>query len=170
MSVDYSNNSPSAIQTRLDQLDPTTDYAEISDAVKQLQTRVNSNPATTLQINNDSLNTVQNQIVQAKEELQIAKERAAGESNSRASYYESWFPLNRPLRKPTILILLVIGIFFFSLAFFMLLHSLGFLLHMNITWYNPQTISKLKTLFPFPLNVISILLVILTIIGWLRTG
>ena len=168
MSTDYTTNTPAVIQKRLDLLDPNADQAEILTAVSALQTRVNSNPATTLQTNINSLVTIQDEIVQANQDLQIAKDRAASLHGSQPSYYESWFPINRPLRKQTILILLVIGIFFFALAFFMLISTFGFMLHLNITWYTDENIARVKALFPYGIGFIIVALLILTIVGWLR--
>jgi hypothetical protein len=167
---DYTHADLNAIQTHLDSLtaNPTTAQADILRAVEMLQKRVNNNPATTLQTNIDELVAVQAEIAQAKQDLQVAKDRADSLRLTVPSYYESWFPISRPLRKTTIIVLIAIGIFFFALTFFMALHAFGFILQLNILWYNEENIAKVKKLFPYGSLLLIIGLVILTIIGWLR--
>lgn len=167
---DYNQADLNAIQTHLDSLDPAIAQKDILNAVETLQKRVNKNPATTLQTNIDSLVSVQEDIAQAKQDLQVAKDRANSLTKIQPSYYESWFPISRPLRKTTIIVLLAIGIFFFAISFFMALHTFGFILQLNISWYNEENIAKLKKLFPYGSLLLIIGLVILTIIGWLRKG
>ena len=170
MSFDYNKSLPNVIQTHLDTLDPSTTngQTEILQAVELLQKRVDANPATTLQTNVNSLVNVQDNISQAEKDLEVAKQRAASLYTAQPNYYESWFPINRPLRKPTIVILLGIGIFFFTLAFFMVIHALGFIFRVNITWYNDANIAKLKALMPYGAGFIVVALIILTLVGWLR--
>ena len=58
------------------------------------------------------------EILQAKEDLKVAESRAHSlRDMNKQSYYESWFPLNRPLRTSSNLIILSLGIFFFVLSF-----------------------------------------------------
>ena len=127
-----------------------------------------SNPATTLQTDMNTLDNIDKQIAQSKIDLEIAKLRASSIQNPKPSYYESWFPINRPLRDVTKLILLSVGIFFFCLTFFAILHSFGFIIDINITWINKENIDKLSKLFPIGSIIVIVALLILTIIGWLR--
>ena len=143
--------------------------AIIPNYITQLQQMVGSNPATVLQNTNDELYNIEGEIIKAKEDLQITQDRVKSlrESNKQ-SYYESWFPINRPLRSSTNIILLGIGIFFFVFTFFIILHSMGFALHMNILWAengiegNP-VIDKLRILFPF--GLVPTLIILALIIG-----
>jgi len=161
MIVDY-NDSTSSFTT-------STYRTYVTTLLNSLQSMVSSNPATTLQNTNDELYNVEREIIKAKEDLQIAQDRVKSlrESNKQ-SYYESWFPINRPLRSSTNIILLGIGIFFFVFTFFVILHSMGFALHMNILWAengiegNP-VLDKLRILFPF--GLVPTLIFIAIIIG-----
>ena len=117
----------------------------------------------------DSLININSQITQAEKDLQIAKDRSNSlRKTSVTSYYESWFPINRPLRKSSMFVLLIIGIFFFTLTFFIVLQSFGLHLHLNISWYSVENIAKLKKLFPLSAIIIIVGLIILSLVGWLR--
>lgn len=161
MIVDY-NDSAGAFTTSAYRTYVTT-------LLNGLQSMVSSNPATALQNTNDALYNVEGEIIKAKEDLQIAQDRVQSlrESNKQ-SYYESWFPINRPLRGSTNTILLGIGIFFFVFTFFVILHSMGFALHMNILWAengfegNP-VVDKLRILFPF--GIVLTLIILALIVG-----
>jgi hypothetical protein len=161
MIVDY-NDSAGAFTTSAYRTYVTT-------LLNGLQSMVSSNPATVLQNTNDALYNVEGEIIKAKEDLQIAQDRVQSlrESNKQ-SYYESWFPINRPLRGSTNTILLGIGIFFFVFTFFVILHSMGFALNMNILWAengfegNP-VVDKLRILFPF--GIVPTLIILALIVG-----
>lgn len=161
MIVDY-NDSAGAFTTSAYRTYVTT-------LLNGLQSMVSSNPATALQNTNDALYNLEGEIIKAKEDLQIAQDRVQSlrESNKQ-SYYESWFPINRPLRGSTNTILLGIGIFFFVFTFFVILHSMGFALHMNILWAengfegNP-VVDKLRILFPF--GIVPTLMILALIVG-----
>jgi hypothetical protein len=161
MIVDY-NDSAGAFTTSAYRTYVTT-------LLNGLQSMVSSNPATALQNTNDALYNLEGEIIKAKEDLQIAQDRVQSlrESNKQ-SYYESWFPINRPLRGSTNTILLGIGIFFFVFTFFVILHSMGFALNMNILWAengfegNP-VVDKLRILFPF--GIIPTLIILALIVG-----
>ena len=59
--------------------------------------------------------------------VQIAKDRAAAlqNVNSKVSYYESWFPLAKPLKQSSLPILIGLTLFMFVLLFGYLLALLG---------------------------------------------
>jgi hypothetical protein len=144
--------------------------AAVVSMVDQLQARVNTNPATTLENTNDSILMIEEEIKKAKDDLNISQERVKMLRNPEASrsYYESWFPINRPLRNSTNIIALALGIFFFVFFFLMVVHSLGFIFNINISWTNPETYVKVATLFPWFGIAIIIVLVILVIVAYLR--
>ena len=127
-----------------------------------------SNPATIEAFHSTTLANLDNQIIEAEKDLEVAKLRASSLQHPKTSYYESWFPINRPLRDITKLILLTVGIFFFCLTFFAVLHSFGFIINIDITWFHKENIDKLTKLFPFGSIIVITIFVILTIIGWLR--
>jgi len=145
--------------------------------LNELQKLVSSNPATTLQNTNNQLLQLEDDIIKTKEDLRISKDRVNSlrESNKQ-SYYESWFPINRPLRSSTNIILLGIGIFFFTLTFFIILHSMGFALNINILWGQEGSdtsliLDKLRILFPFgimPTLLIIGLAITAGVLGFLR--
>ena len=167
MSINYSTDSPNNIETALNKL--SSNDASLSGIINTLQQRVNKNPATVLSTDMDSLININSQIVQAEKDLQIAKDRSNSlRKTSVTSYYESWFPINRPLRKSSMFVLLIIGIFFFTLTFFIVLQSFGLHLHLNISWYSVENIAKLKKLFPLSAIIIIVGLIILSLVGWLR--
>lgn len=173
--TNYRNYSPSDIKTRLDQLKAQTTYdlidtTEIKVAIQELQKRVNTNPATELQISSESLLSIKQKIAEAQEDLKIAEERVKTMRNvdKQASYYESWFPINRPLRSSSIIICFGFGIFFFSLSFFLFLRYLGIRINMNILWITPENMVIYQKLIPYGAGVIILGILILAIVGWVR--
>ena len=91
----------------------------IPTIVAQLQRMVGVNPATDLQEMIQDDTKIDLEILQAKEDMKTAESRAISlRETDKQSYYESWFPLNRPLRTSSNLIILSLGIFFFVLSFF----------------------------------------------------
>ena len=144
----------------------------------QLQQMVGANPATNLQemIQNDTKMDLD--ILQAKEDMKTAESRAISlRETDKQSYYESWFPLNRPLRTSSNLIILSLGIFFFVLSFLIIINSAGFSIIINSTWAAPNAaespiLQKLKYLFPFGYGTTLLILVIIIIavVGYLRNA
>ena len=125
LSSDYSNVSTADIDADIITL--TSAYntnsntftsvqrAAIASMIENLQKRVNTNQATVLESTNDNLLMIEDDIKKAKEDLHISEDRVKMLRNPEASrsYYESWFPINRPLRNSTSIIALALGIFFF---------------------------------------------------------
>lgn len=148
----------------------------IPTMVAQLQQMVGVNPATTLQEMIQEDTKIDLEIIQAKEDLKIAESRAVSlREMNKQSYYESWFPLNRPLRTSSNLIIIALGIFFFVLSFFIILRSSGILIDINTTWISPDgiespTLAKLRVLFPFGYGTTFLFLgiVALAVVGYLR--
>jgi hypothetical protein len=119
--------------------------AEILMAIQQLQSRVKTNPANTLEVSNSELINLKLLTEEAKKDLKIAEERVATLRNPEKdrSYYESWFPINRPLTNNTIIIILGIGIFFFVLSFLIVLKTFGVHLQISVTWFDPGIFRRL---------------------------
>ena len=148
----------------------TNQRASIVSMIDALQTKVQTNPASTLEATSDSLLLIQDQINKAKEDLKISQDRVATIRNPNASpsYYESWFPIDRPLRNSTCIITLAFGIFFFMFFFLMTLRAFGFAFNLNVLWSNPETYSKMSILFPWFGIALILILIVLVIVGYLR--
>ena len=148
----------------------------IPNMVAQLQRMVGANPATDLQEMIQSDTKMDLEILQAKEDLKVAESRAVSlREMNKQSYYESWFPLNRPLRTSSNLIIISLGIFFFVLSFFIILRSAGVIIDINTSWVTPDgvespTLAKLRYLFPFGYGTTFLFLAMLAIaiVGYLR--
>ena len=173
---DYSTETPDNISDRLKYLSykastlTNAEKGELKDAVLPLLQRVTSNPADTLETSNGELDTLKTQIQESQKDLEIAEDRAATlrHPEKNRSYYESWFPINRPLTNSSIVIILAIGIFFFVMSFLILFKSFRFNLRFSVPWDNPETVAKISSFIPSiistNLNKIIIGLLILFII------
>lgn len=66
-------------------------------------------------------------IEQRRKDVQIAKDRAALAVNPEMtrSYYDGWFPLDRPMKPISVPILIAFSLFFFSLGLFVTMGLLG---------------------------------------------
>ena len=173
--VNYDTADTATIKTRLDELKTKTTFTnaengEVLDAVTNLQARVNTNPATTLENTDSSLSIVKQKILEAEEDLKIAEDRVKSLRNvdKKRSYYESWFPINRPLRSSSIVICFIFGIFFFSLSFFMYMRYLGISFTVDIRWLTPGNMEIYGKLLPYGGGFIILALIILTVIAWVR--
>lgn len=173
--VNYDTADTATIKTRLDELKIKTTFTnaengEVLDAVTNLQARVNTNPATTLENTDSSLSIVKQKILEAEEDLKIAEDRVKSLRNvdKKRSYYESWFPINRPLRSSSIVICFIFGIFFFSLSFFMYMRYLGISFTVDIRWLTPGNMEIYSKLLPYGGGFIILALIILTVIAWVR--
>jgi hypothetical protein len=167
----YNSNSNSFSGT-----DGSAYQAYIPTMLAQLQRMVGVNPATDLQEIVQQDTKMDLEILDAKEDLKVAEARAVSlRDMNKQSYYESWFPLNRPLRTSSNLIIMTIGIFFFILSFFIVLRYSGILIDISTTWVSPQGIespflTKLRILFPFGYGTTFIFLglIVLGVVGFLR--
>ena len=154
--ADYNTASTTDIKNRLDFLkSKTTDFTpveqgEILMAIEQLQSRVAANPANLLEVSNTELITVKTQIEEAKKDLRIAEDRVATlrHPEKDKSYYESWFPINRPLTNRSIIIILGIGVFFLILSFLIILKVFGFNLQFSAPWENPELVNSVASFLP----------------------
>ena len=145
----------------------------IPTMIAQLQQMVLSNPATNLQEAIDTDTTLDIEIMQAREDMKIAEERVKiFRQKDKKSYYESWFPLNRPLRSSTNITLIGLGIFFIVFSFLIFLSFIGFSFNITTTWVSQSpTLNKLAVIFPFGYGTTLIIigLIILTLVGYLRS-
>jgi hypothetical protein len=152
------------------------DYgANIQNFVSHLQSRVGSNPATDLQGLIEADTTLDVDIIEAKNDMKISEDRVKSLRNmNKPSYYESWFPINRPLRNSTNIILISLGVFFYIFTFFMALSRFGIYINTHVTWLQRNDTSgiiyKLRYLFPFGYGttIIFIVLICLFSAAYLR--
>lgn len=148
----------------------SVEKAEIVDAVSNLQIRLNANPANLLETSTTELENIKVQIEQAKKDLLIAEQRVATlrHPEKDKSYYESWFPINRPLTNHSIIIITGIGIFFFILSFLIILKAFGLNISISMPWDNPEVVAKISSFIPpiiaMNFNKILIVLIILFIV------
>lgn len=174
---DYSIASPIEIKARLDFLkNKTTDYTpveqgEIVMALEQLQSRVNENPANLLEVSNTELVSFKTQIAEAKKDLKIAEDRVSTlrHPEKDRSYYESWFPLNRPLTNRSIIIILAIGVFFLVISFLIILRIFGFNLQFSSPWDNPELANSVSGFLPPFITqnfskIVNILMIIIAVV------
>ena len=177
---DINSKSPEEIQTYINTMRTSLTGTDTSDKdnyknnlsqfLSYLQTRVNTNPATTLDNVNLDSTYIDKETELAKKDLEIAKERVATLRNptASASYYDSWFPLNRPLKNSSIIVIIGLGIFIFVVSFFMILNTFGFHIRLSIPWLQSESGLKLFKIFPWYTVVIFLILVIIGLIGYLR--
>jgi hypothetical protein len=143
-----------------------------STLLPTLQGMVGSNPATSLQEKIEADTDLDIEIIQAKEDMKIAEERVKSlRQKDKTSYYESWFPLNRPLRTSTNITLIALGIFFYAFVFLVILSSIGFTFNLTTTLTTDSPmLDKLAKIFPFRYGTILLViaLIIVVVVGYLR--
>lgn len=113
-------NSASTLKTDLDNVNAhIACLKELTDAVNATPTRLS-----TLQTNAANIDKA---IEQARLDVKIAKDRAALalNPNLNRSYYDGWFPLDRPLKHMTYPLLIGFGLFFCSIGFFYFMALVG---------------------------------------------
>jgi hypothetical protein len=132
------NNTPTASQQQIF----TQQQKSIFDTLNCLQGKIRE-----IQGTSSGASRAQEQILATKKQIQeeeqnvaIAKDRLNYLRNraTDVSYYESWFPLDRPLKKTTIPILLSISVFLTLLSLAYLLAAMGFELLVKFTWEEVQ--------------------------------
>lgn len=104
-------------------------------------------------------------IKNANEDMKIAKERMKLLVNpeEKKTVYESWFPLQRPLRIESMILLLALGLFFITVFFGLLMRQLGFFV--NIGYILPIVPTTSGTgIFAYFTNPMTILLVAIILI------
>ena len=75
----------------------------------------------------ESIININKQITEAEENVSIARDRVAYIRNpeKHTSFYESWFPLTRPMEKKSIPILIAINTFLFIAGIFLIMTAMG---------------------------------------------
>jgi hypothetical protein len=110
-----------------------------------------------------------------KEALSIAKERAAllNAPQNHTTVYESWFPLHRPLKTSTFLLLIVFALFFLSLFLGLLMRQMGIFVDLGYEFIpsgpTAQASWLAKQLTPVTLGIGAALVASLAVIIYLVT-
>lgn len=156
-------------------MSPTGAQNDIVAMVAGLQQRLTTNPinqATNYAHITNRSEQLDVEIIQATQDLQVMKERVASLRSPYAtqSYYESWFPINRPLRNISIVVLLALGIFFYVFTLFSLMHSLGLHVRLNISWWSPENMVKFGKLVPYAGGLVLIGLLAIIVVAYVRKG
>jgi hypothetical protein len=102
---------------------------------------------------------LQKQIEDAEGDIAIARDRVAYIKNpeKHTSYYENWFPLNRPMNESTIPFFVWITVFFMLLGLFLFMSLIG--VDINITFNTG--ISEIFRLVAEQFTVVSIILLVI---------
>ena len=103
---------------------PTT--SDVYNAIQSASNQ-NSNGATEVSTSNQHLKNMKTTLQQRKLDVEVAKDRAAmvKRPEMTASYYDGWFPLNRPLKIMSVPILIGFATLFFVFSILMLLELFG---------------------------------------------
>lgn len=140
----------------------------IQPLVSALQRRVNANPGTTMAEISADYTGIEKEIEVAKSDLESAKTRVETlRKPDEQSYYESWFPINRPLKRSSIFIILMIGIFLYILSFMIAIRTTGINVDISIA-VPPLILIQLSKLFPWQSLVLIGILIIVATLALLR--
>jgi hypothetical protein len=174
-------NTNSFFQTQALVVNPTRDEvmalieraAEIEPHKLCLEKKISEIKASPTNLSNAQAteSTLTKTIEQRRKDVQIAKDRAALAINPELtrSYYDGWFPLDRPMRPISIPILIAFSLFFFSLGLFITMGLLG----VNIMMFRrqiPFVASQQPGLgFPFwGMTAVAVTLLALTLYAFLK--
>ena len=115
----------SGISSKTDESAITQTESDLTLALTCLQTAVSEKTQGSFSVTSlyDQKLQIQKSIDDKIKTNQVSKDRVALLTNPerKTTVYESWFPLQRPLKLSTLLILLVIGLFFISISIGILL-------------------------------------------------
>ena len=164
----FNNKDANALQT-LDTIDNN-----LSTALKCLQAEIVrlTNSSSDISTLYDTKSTLQKELKAKHEALTISKERVALLRNpeQKTTIYESWFPLQRPLKMSTLLILLVFGLFFISVATGSILRQLGVSVDIALAMRVPGTSGRFASFInPLTMGLAAALSICLAAIIYLAT-
>ena len=145
----------------------TVSASDVQRAISSYSTT--STTSTQLSELNTQIQQLQQTLQQKENDAAIAQARAGQvirpEMNS--SYYDSWFPLGRPLKRAALPILVFFGSLFISASFFMLLSIIG--IHSHFFVLVPDLAKGGTMTGPFVMLLgFTILLFCLTIYAFMR--
>ncbi len=105
-------------------------HRDIAQTLACLQEKQNTeiDVANSVYTAQDRIVQLQREIKEREEEIQIAKDRVTyiRDPDAHPSYYQSWFPMDRPMRPSSVPVLIGIVVFFTMLILLGLLSFLGF--------------------------------------------
>jgi len=155
---------------------------KVSECLRIKMETVNSSQ-TDLNSLNAAISILDKKIEERKNDVEVAKERAALTKNPEKmrSYYDGWFPIDRPLKHYTIPVLIGVSLFMITLTFFYFMSLVG--IDTRLSLQVPQGIyqrfgssgssykSRLPTTTQFTksfwgMTLVSLILVGLTIYGF----
>ena len=143
------------------------------DVYTLLQTYIDtdSNPNNTLYYLRDQINSLKTAIANRQLDTQVAHDRAnmVTRPELTASYYDSWFPLNRPLRHISVPILIGFATLLFTLALILLLELFGIRIMFSVFTPTEALLNSTKYTKPFwIMAIIAGIFVALTLYLFLR--
>ena len=94
----------------------------------QQKITANANVPTTISYNHEDILSLQDEIKQEEINASIAKDRVEfiRHPEQNVSNYESWFPIDHPLQKITVIVLISINIFMFTFLFLIMMSLAGY--------------------------------------------
>lgn len=94
----------------------------------QEKINANANVPTTISNNHEDILSLQDEIKQEEINASIAKDRVEfiRHPEQNVSNYESWFPIDHPLQKITVIVLISINIFMFTFLFLIMMSLAGY--------------------------------------------
>ena len=152
----------------------TSKESDLSQALSCLQNEITAQTQTSTSVTTlyDQKNQLQKRIDDKHKSNQVAKDRVALLTNPerKTTVYESWFPLQRPLKLSTVLILLVIGLFFISIFIGILLKQFGITLDISLETRIPGATSSFsKYINPLTLGLAGALVITIGVIIYLTS-
>jgi hypothetical protein len=141
-----------------------------SDVQKVISTySTTSTTSTQLSNLNTQVQQLQQTLKQKENDAAIAQARAAQivRPEMSASYYDSWFPLGRPLKRAAVPVLIFFSSLLISASFFMLLGVLGIRSHFFVLVPDTEKTGTITKPFMMLLGI-TILLFCLTIYSFMR--
>jgi hypothetical protein len=114
---------------------------------KAIQTgSINSNSSTEIAETTQEIKNLQKQLNTRKIDIDVARDRASMTKRPEmtASYYDGWFPLNRPLKTSSIPILIGVSTMLLVSAFLILLEFFGLQTRITFFYYDFVTPSNNK--------------------------
>jgi len=128
----------------------------------------NSNGSTAVSYSNQQVKDLNKRLQQRQLDVQVAKDRAkmVARPEMTASYYDGWFPLNRPLKNMSVPILICVSSLLFVFAFLMFLDLMGIKASFSV-FTSYISIDKFSKPF-WIMAVIAVMFFALTLYAFLR--
>ncbi len=125
--------------------------ADVRGTLECLSEKINAVRAqsSTIAVTQASIQSLKDQIQDEKETIAVARDRVKyiRHPEEHTSYYESWFPLNRPLKQGSLTLLLGLSLVSTLVMLFILLSFLGFTPTVQIDQHGYSLLSSLYSQF-----------------------